>query len=83
MGETCVLIVPSWRHHLIQYDCLSACLEALKIPTAVQPLPDVLWAFLLQRLQVSPQIAAQFNAEEDVLPRQACYLVFRLICDDE
>lgn len=52
VGEACVLIIPSWRHHLIQYDCLSACLEALKISTAVEPLPDGLWAFLLQRLQV-------------------------------
>ncbi|CBJ25589.1 expressed unknown protein [Ectocarpus siliculosus] len=52
VGEACVLIIPSWRHHPVQYDCLSACLEALKIPTAVQPLPDGLWALLLQRLQV-------------------------------
>ncbi|CAN0130275.1 unnamed protein product [Scytosiphon promiscuus] len=53
VDESCVLIVPSWRHHPVQYDCLSACLEALKIPTTVHPLPDGLWAFLLQRLQVN------------------------------
>lgn len=53
VGDACMLIIPSWRHHLIQYDGLSAALEVLKIPTAVSPLPDGLWAFLLQRLQVN------------------------------
>lgn len=50
--DACVVIIPSWRHHLVQYDRLSAALEALDIPTAVHPLPDGLWAFLLRRLQV-------------------------------
>lgn len=51
-SDACVVIIPSWRHHLVQYDRLSAALEALDVPTAVHPLPDGLWAFLLRRLQV-------------------------------
>lgn len=50
--EACVVVIPSWRHHPIQYDCLAAAFEALHIPTAVSPLPDGLWAYLLQRLKV-------------------------------
>lgn len=50
--EACVVVIPSWRHHPIQYDHLAAALEALRIPTAVSPLPDGLWAFLLERLKV-------------------------------
>eukprot|EP00752_Nemacystus_decipiens_P016538 g14781.t2 len=66
--KACVLVIPSWRHHLVQYDCLSACLEALKIPTAVQPLPDGLWAFLLRRLQVhSLRKAARKGVLEDLI----------------
>lgn len=51
--DACVVVIPSWRHHVVQYDRLSAALESFKVPTAVFPLRDGLWAFLLQRLQVS------------------------------
>lgn len=54
VDDACVVIIPSWRHHVVQYDRLSAALESFKVPTAVSPLRDGLWAFLLQRLQVSP-----------------------------
>lgn len=57
--DASAVVIPSWRHHLIQYDRLSAALEALKIPTAVSPLPDGLWAYLLQRLQVNKSCTMQ------------------------
>ncbi|CAM9150930.1 unnamed protein product [Discosporangium mesarthrocarpum] len=51
--SSAIVVIPSWRQHVIQYDNLSAALGVLKIPTAVAHLPDGLWAYGLQRLQVS------------------------------
>jgi hypothetical protein len=49
----CLLIFPSWRHHVVQYDALSAALTYLDVPTIVAPLPDGLWAYVLKRLGIT------------------------------
>jgi hypothetical protein len=49
----CLLIFPSWRHHVVQYDALSAALTYLGVPTIVAPLPDGLWAYVLKRLGIT------------------------------
>ncbi|CAM9754449.1 unnamed protein product [Choristocarpus tenellus] len=51
--SSAAVVIPSWRQHVIQYDNLSAALWALKIPTVVSHLPDGLWAYALQRLQLN------------------------------
>jgi hypothetical protein len=49
----CLLIFPSWRHHVVQYDALSAALTYLGVPPIVAPLPDGLWAYVLKRLGIT------------------------------
>lgn len=47
-----IVILPSWRQHVVQFDGMCAALELLGLPSVVAPIPDGLWAFSLKRLGV-------------------------------